>query len=259
MLINSSKLKLILFVLIPLICGVFIFEKTFGVNYTPTEYEKELISYFNEVVMKSEYIDNPNKVIKWKKPMCLSIYFDEEYQGQMKAIERTINNINKLATDGFKIKLSDNMLESNSILYICNFERLSTLNHNFHKKINDFINYETSGVAYTEFNEDNYTIDKALIYINSEDPLGIQESTILEEITQSIGLPNDPLTYPNSIFYKDKSEDNNDMKEYTKMDTDIVRLLYHPKMKPGLNSKQTKRIIKKILKEEAKSVNKKIK
>jgi hypothetical protein len=70
-------------------------------------------------------------------------------------------------------------------------------------------------------------IDKSLIFINSEETFDTQESTIREEITQSLGLAFDSKKYSNSIFYKDKAKRGIKIKEYSQLDRDILRLLYH--------------------------------
>jgi hypothetical protein len=248
----SKKLYTILIsCLIIFLLGLIIHEKVFKVSYVLSEYEYKLLSYFNEVALNSEHSDNPHRVIKWKEPMILFISKDEDFDIQMKSIYKTINNINELATDDFRIELTNDILKCNAILYLCNKERLSELNYDFYKELSDDIDYEISGLAYVEFSWETYIIDKAFIYIDTEDPINVQESTILEELTQSIGLLNDSMTYSNSIFYKNKTGEKNVLNEYTKMDVDVIRLLYHSKMEPGLNFTQVKKVIKKILGKEA--------
>lgn len=249
-----SKTTVLPFLIILILSFLFYVNQRKVKNYTLTEYEKNMISYFKEVALQSEYDDNPQKIIKWEEPMTLFIAKDGEYKNQIEVIKKTVIKINELATDGFKIKLGNNILKCNAILYLSRKERVSELDSSFYKMLNDGIDYEISGLAYAEFSKENYNIKKVLIYINTEESMDIQESTILEEITQSIGLPFDPMTYPNSIFYENKSQENINVKEYTKMDADLVRLLYHPKMKPGLNSKQTVRVIKRILMIEAENL-----
>jgi Protein of unknown function (DUF2927). len=135
-------------------------------------------------------------------------------------------------------------------LYLCSRECVARLAPNFYKSFTDDIDIDVSGFAYMEFGLDDYKIDKAFIYIDSKESIDVQESTILEEITQSIGLPYDPESHPDSIFYEHKSRDSINIYEYSQLDKDVIRLLYHPKMKPGLDSTQVERVIKKILKRE---------
>ena len=57
-------------------------------------------------------------------------------------LKKTINKINQLATDGFKIILTDNILKSNSILYLCSKEKIAKLNPDFYRILNDIANNE---------------------------------------------------------------------------------------------------------------------
>ncbi|GAA3553859.1 DUF2927 domain-containing protein [Snuella lapsa] len=247
---HNKKTIVSLIISIAFLLGSFLYLRKREINYTPTAYEKELISYFKEIALHSEYDDNPNKVIKWAEPMALYIVKEEEFKPQMSFVKKTINEINLLATDGFKIVLTDNPLKSNCILYLCKKNKVAELDQYFYEMLNDGIDYDISGLAYSEFATNTNIIDKSLIFINSEYSLSVQESTILEEITQSLGLAFDSKVYPNSIFYKDKSKQKNRVREYLQLDKDVIRLLYHPKMKPALDSFEVNRVIKRILKSE---------
>lgn len=246
------KKKNIISIFILLVFFLIFFKYINGIkeHYIPSEYEKELISYFKEIALQSEYDNNPQRVIKWKEPMVLFVIKEEEFKPQMSVINKTIDRINELATDGFEIILTDTFSESNSVLYLCNKEKVAELDQYFHKMLTDDIDYDISGLAYSEFITETHIIDKSLIFINSEYSFDTQESTILEEITQSLGLAFDSKMYPNSIFYKNKTEQEVRVNEYSQLDRDIIRLLYHPKMKPGFTSTELEKVIKKILQSE---------
>ncbi|WP_452598508.1 DUF2927 domain-containing protein [Pontimicrobium sp. MEBiC01747] len=219
-------------------------------EYTPTKYEEKLINYFKLIALQSEYDDNPQRIIKWEQPMVLYIIKDKEYKPQVSVIKKTISHINRLATDGFKIVLTNDYSISNSILFLCNKEHVKKLDEHFYEILSKDIDYEVSGLAYSEFDMKTYVIKKSLIFIDSEYSFESQEATILEEITQSLGLAFDSEKYPNSIFYQKKYEQQNIIKEYSDLDKDIIRLLYHPIMKSGLDSIKVERVIKRILKSE---------
>ena len=246
---NNKKMGLVIF-LIVLSLGFFLYQKFIKIDYEPTAYESELIEYFKEVSLKSEFDENVNKIIKWRKPMRLYVIKDENqtYEKQMVFIKNAINNFNTLTTDGFKIELSDDFKGSNSYLYLCNKEKIAKTNPKFYKKFTDDIEINLSGFCFMEFYWTSYNIYISSIYINTNDSLTVQESTILEEITQSTGLPNDPESHKNSIFYEHKSEENIRVKEYSNLDKDVIKLLYHQKIKPGMGKIEVERTIKKILK-----------
>lgn len=239
-----KKVTLVIFTII--IIGSIVYFKTVLNNYTPTAYEKELIEYFKEVALNTEYGDNLNRVVKWKTNMIIFISKDEEYNYQTKLINQTIETINEIVQEDFKIELTDDISKSNTILYLCKLNSLSELDYSLH----DSINNDFAGFASVEWR--NFFIEKAKIFINTEETLELQESTILEEITQSIGILNDSEKYTNSIFYNHQIDDNIINRKYSRIDIDIIRLLYNPKMKAGLNAKQSEKVIKKILKEEKK-------
>ena len=238
------------FVTITILLVLFLYFKEREINYNPTPYEKEIIDYFKEIALQSEYDDNSQRVIKWKKPMLLYVVKEKELKSQMSVIKKVINEINELATDGFEIKLTDNLLTSNSVLYLCEKDRVRELDREFYELLTDDIDYEIAGLAYSEYFAATYIIDRSFIFVSTEEEFNVQESTILEEITQSLGLAFDSKKYANSIFYKDKSEQKIRTSEYSRLDRDIVRLLYHPEMEPGLDSIELTTVIKKIFKSE---------
>ena len=212
-------------------------------KYELTKYDKELISYFEEVVLNTEYDDNPKKVLKWTEKMNLFIVKDENLETQVSIIKNTIKNLNKLIKDDFKIQLVDKPTEMNSVIFLLNKEKTKTFVPSFF----DGIEEEFIGLADVEYDTNTFEIKVVKIFIDINQPIELQESTILEEITQSIGIMNDSESYPNSIFYKNKNLDTIRKTEYSKLDKDIIRLLYNPKMKPGLNFEQAEKIIKEIL------------
>ncbi|NAS29696.1 DUF2927 domain-containing protein [Flavobacteriaceae bacterium R38] len=246
---SNKKMGLVI-LLIVLSLGFFLYQKFIRIDYEPTAYESELIEYFKEVALKSEFDENVNKIIKWRKPMRLYVVTDKNqtYEKQMFFIQNAINSFNTLATDGFKIELSDDFENSNSYLYLCSREKIAKVNPNFYQQLTDNLDDNLSGFVYMEFYWTSYNIYRSSIFIDINDSLVVQESTILEEITQSTGLPNDPESHKNSIFYEHKSDEDINIKEYSDLDKDVIKLLYHPRMKPGLNSKQVERVIMKILK-----------
>ena len=207
------------------------------------------MDYFKEIALQSEHGDNPEKVVKWKEPIFLYIMKEKEFKSQMSAIKRTINEINQLATDGFKIEITDNLTNSNTILYLCEKERVKELNQEFYEKFNGF-DYDIAGYVNAKTLPKTYEINNAKIFISTENAIDVQESTILEEITQSLGLYFDSKKYETSVFYEDKYKLEEEIKQYSQLDKDIIRLLYHPKMKSGLDASEVDNVIKRILKSE---------
>jgi hypothetical protein len=121
---------------------LFKYISTIREDYVPKAYEKELIAYFKEIALQSEYGGNPEKVIKWKEPMVLFVFKEQEFGFQISTIKKIIQEINQLTTDGFKIRLTDDFSNSNSVLYLCDKEKVAELNKHFYEMFGEGIDYE---------------------------------------------------------------------------------------------------------------------
>jgi hypothetical protein len=71
-----------------------------------------------------------------------------------------------------------------------------------------------------------------------------QKHLLREELTQSLGLAKDSNLYPESIFQQSFSTKTT---EHAAIDRDLVRLLYHPEMKIGLNRDEVDNRLRSIL------------
>lgn len=217
-------------------------------EYIPSEYEVNLIEYFKEIALNTEYDDNPERVIKWRQPMSLFVYMEKDSEEQMEVVRNTLAKINELVSDGFKVSLTEDITKSNAVLYLCNKDRVRELAPKFYELLEDDLLGDYTGMTYVEFKWSNFVITKALIFIDEEATIDEQKSAIVEEVTQSIGLLNDSKKYSDSVFYED--EDGIENMDYSQMDRDIISLLYSDKMMPGFRDKTVEITIKRILKTE---------
>lgn len=219
-----------------------IFFKLFDiVDYEFTNYEKEVFEYFKEIALKVEFGESPNRVLKWLKPMKIYIKKEKEFKPQLKKIQETIDKLNDLVSDGFKIEITNNLQKSNTILYLLKKSKVKEIDPYFFKGINE----DFSGMVNLEYDLDYYYITSAKIFIDISESLYSQKSTIVEELTHSIGLMNDSEKYSKSTFYQLKYKSNIEYDQYTDLDKELIKLLYLPSMKPGLKVKQVEKVIKK--------------
>ena len=87
-------------------------------------------------------------------------------------------------------------------------------------------------------------IIKVVIVVNSErDKFGINHC-LLEEIAQSLGLPNDSDLMRPSLF-----SDRDQLTEPSRTDKILLKALYHPRMKAGLARTEALRGARKIIAE----------
>lgn len=206
-------------------------------EYELSEYELEVVNYFKEVALGFEYGGATEITRKWGAPM--KIYIDGNPSlSIIEKVEHTVNSINQFASDGFSIEIVNDTNLSNCYLF---FGAVS----DFVEKFPD----AEIGSNYAIFNVwwNNNTINKGRIFIDTNRPNLIQqESLVLEEITQALGFGNDSPRYSNSIFYETPS-DGGFATEYSELDKELIRLLYHPDMRVGLNENEVDKVLRHIL------------
>lgn len=87
-----------------------------------------------------------------------------------------------------------------------------------------------------------HTYTKAIALIRSEQPDLMRLSCIHEELAQGLGLGNDSAAARPSIF-----NDDEEFALLTSHDEALLRLLYHPALKPGMTLDQARPLIRRIL------------
>lgn len=227
--------------------GIFVYKminSSEKVNLSEEEIKR--LNYFVEVALNAEFGYSPKRVVKWNKKIFVYIQKDEECFEQVEKIKQVLDDIKQFTYGNLLIEITDDISISNSIVYLDNKKNLLRRHPDSFKDVDkDF-----TGLVDIEFDLNKCSIISNKIFISTDEPLDIQLSTIVEEITQGIGLPADSKSYSNSIFYENQIADDKLNFNYSKLDIDIIKLLYHPKIKAGLNVFQVKNIYKRILKSE---------
>ena len=84
----------------------------------------------------------------------------------------------------------------------------------------------------------------ALIGIRDELPDLLRDSCLDEEVVQALGLPNDDASVRPSIF-----NDDEEFAFMTRHDADLLRILYDPRLKPGMTEAEAAPIVRRIVDE----------
>lgn len=222
----------------------------------------ELVDYFDTIVFRSEFESvKASKVIKkWTGPIRLGIRsFVEEKKEEKGKVTKHLkpvkvkkpylrfikNHLNSLVrTTGLKTEAADNSGKPPN--FIINFMPRDQLgNPNLADVDPKLLNKLASqGGCYFLMWADGKTgsVRKAIIVVNSERLLIRINHCLLEEMTQSLGLPNDTNFIKVSIF-----SDSSRRTELTPTDKLILKVLYDPRMKAGLPRDQALPIAREII------------
>jgi len=85
---------------------------------------------------------------------------------------------------------------------------------------------------------------QALVVIRTEHPDLLREACIHEELTQAMGLPNDSPRARPSIF-----NDNEEFAYLTRHDELLLRILYDPRLHPGMTAEEARPVVEAIARE----------
>lgn len=205
-----------------------------------------LASSFIEIALNNEYSVKRSGVRKWTKP--IKYYFIHRVADQvlherlsllhLKHLEEITDVDISPATTKQKANLlivfsTENQLEK---------ELLSEFKIRSRKQRHQLFRHSIC-LAHFSVNADS-TINKAMVIIPVDRARAHAKliSCIVEELTQVMGLPNDSDKVFPSVF-NDKSY--NEL--LTGLDYLLLKMLYHPMVKPGMPEQQVKPVLQKIM------------
>ena len=187
----------------------------------------ETFLYFKDVTLKSEFGSSDNGLIKkWMVPIKLEIAGLPTPQ-DLRTVEAVTNEL-KLLT-----KLPIEFVKPNT----GNMRIRFTPEENFKKFIPTY-QPGNSGFFWLNWDETKQ-ITGAEILISTTGVTQKERSHLIrEELTQAFGLPADSDKYPDSIFYQQWT----DITEYSSLDKKLIKMLYNPQVKPGMNESQLEKL-----------------
>ncbi|WP_253188435.1 DUF2927 domain-containing protein [Leptolyngbya sp. 'hensonii'] len=184
-------------------------------------YQSEVINYFLEIAMGSEYGESTSVIRKWSGPIRIKIYGSPTLEDR-RTLETVIREVNNLIS-GVYLELTDS--NANVQIYFVPESQFRRYEPNYQP-----VNY---GFFWTSIQGN--VIQKARIMITTTGVTQKERSHLIrEELTQALGLMKDSYRYRDSIFYQGWT----DPTEYSAIDRTLIQMLYHPEIRPGLNKAQ---------------------
>ena len=188
-------------------------------------FDLETWNYYKEIALYSEYGNsNPNGLIKkWQDD--IRIYVNEfATEDDWSVLQGHVDAMNQISGIPHISFVQDAVLANMSISFITQSEM---------NKITEALKEISFGYTKIWWNQET-CITRAQIYIVCDKQTTLErQHTILEELTQAMGLMNDSGRYSDSIFYVHYSASILSLSE---MDWDLLRIHYADAIKAGMNS-----------------------
>lgn len=198
--------------------------------YIPGVEVADVITYFNEVCLNAEFVNSgdPSYLQRWNAPITYQVLGDPT-EADLAKIEEFSGWLNTLFGFPGIYEAGENEY-ANLQIHFCDQQKMIDL-------MGDNFSWMDGGVT---FWYDNDVIYDAIICIRTDLNQHLRNSVILEEIYNGLGPIQDTDLRPDSIIYSVFSEPQ----ELTDMDQLILKLLYHPDMKCGMDADACEAVIR---------------
>ncbi|MBT3358442.1 MAG: DUF2927 domain-containing protein [Rhodospirillales bacterium] len=213
--------------------------KTYSVN--------ELVDYFDAIVFGAELDPKyaARMISKWQGPVGISIQgrVSKELAGFAQTHLKAISKISRLK---FQQVDPTSNVQSISLIFVKSAEmaKIPVPAEYLSVMKKAAVN---ANCYFLSWKKPESRIVKAIIVVDAEKDSAVLNSCILEELTQSLGLPNDSNTLRPSIF-----SDRDRLFELGPQDKLLLHMLYHPDMKPGYTRAQARKAARAIVTKMAK-------
>jgi hypothetical protein len=213
-----------------------------GYTDIPVTLYDNSIRYFLEIALGSEYGDQTKEIKKWEDDIIVYVTGDPSLE--LRAyLDDVLDYMYETINHEIHFLTTDIEEEANVSLYfgkasVFNEEILPTPNSNVLTAWGFFSVYSNSeNVNYVGY----VFVDT---YYNTD--LEYQKAVLLEEMTQALGLGNDSYRYEDSVFQQTKEYA---IQQYSEIDQDVIYMLYHPSVIPGMSEEELLPILMEIRKE----------
>lgn len=207
--------------------------------YLPGHSQAEVIAWFEEAVLSSEYTTNESQsrlVQKWTEPIVWS--FSGEYTASDEAfLTEFFEQMNDVPGFPGFVRASDPDEAAMRLIWCEKEEFYAQMGESIHGE-------DATGAATYWYDLETNSICSALICYRNDaltDDV-TRRSVLLEEIVNSIGLGNDSETRTDSIIYQYDSSAT----ELSDVDWLIIRLLYGTPIRCGMDADACAEIIRQV-------------
>lgn len=192
---------------------------------------ENVIAYFNEVALDAEFSfgdGDPSRVQKWTAPIYYMVNGSptDADGAKLREFVAWLNTV-----EGFPgMYETDTWWKANLDIYFCDYQTMI-------ERLGDDFHGMDGGVTFWYENDEIYD---AIICYRTDIGQYVRNSVILEEIYNGLGPVQDTWLRTDSIIYAGYSEPQ----QLTEVDELILKLLYHPDIKCGMDKAACEAVIR---------------
>ena len=176
-------------------------------------YSSEAASYFNEIALRTE----SGLTLRYLSKYTVDVFiYVEGHQPKyiQEELQKIVFDLNMII-DPIDVRITENKSESNLIITIGSLEEIRKRYQIF--RSNGFDNSRGG------FSIGNENFSHCFLNTTNIESVESAKHVLREEITQSLGLPNDSWKYSESIFYQGGSTST----KYSELDKQLISMLYN--------------------------------
>ena len=205
-----------------------------------------LIESFIEIALKREYQHNKKTMTlqRWRQPLKIFIKSENGDSALQQKLYR-IQAKHLQSITHHPISFVGSEQQANVIIVFTSYKNMRSraLHYKFNTENLDQVLKDAVCMASIKSNQQSEIIQGViLIPVDSARQKGRLVDCIIEELTQVMGLPNDSVNVYPSIF-NDRSIDS----YLSGLDYLLLKMAYHPLLKPGMNESQVRQKLPTIL------------
>jgi hypothetical protein len=216
-------------------------KKSFSQNNNKQLTAQEIEDYFVEIALGSEFGKGKKIIRKWRRNIKYMVASVGVVNAELTTeLTKMVRELNILIGGKPQITEVYDRAEANFVIF---FGKASNYVNIYEPKAENLAKTNW-GLFYVSPDKDGFMI-RGTMYVDTEriKLMKEQKHILREEFTQALGLMNDSFKYPNSIFQQKWT----DVNEFSPIDRELIKILYHPRIKAGMNETRVRSIIKQIL------------
>jgi len=212
-----------------IVVGVFVLYGIEHVRHNRVASPERLVEYFEQVVFHSEFGSDKNiyHISKWVKPIRIALFGDEA-EAWRSLIYMRADDLANLSGLPFTLLDQPDGTENISIHFVANEDRMKAA-LSYENDLGSMKEVIPASSCLALGKGTRGTYKDAFIIIPYDSGYAWLTTCILEELTQTLGLPNDSDIIQPSIF-----NDKGQSRILSINDMILVRTLYDPRIKAGM-------------------------